>query len=86
MTIAASLSLNVSLRVDLLSVTAALAQIAGPGPQLDQSASIKKLALDCIYLLSRPAAPNTSSARPAVTVIAPLPDPNPHNAAPLSRS
>jgi hypothetical protein len=50
MTVAASVRQTVPLRADLPAATQALAQIAGPGPQLDQSASINKAALHCIYL------------------------------------
>jgi hypothetical protein len=86
MIIIAPLRQRVSLRADLPAATLALAQIAGPGPQLDQSASINKAALDCIYPLSPPTPSNTPSPRSAVTALAPLPKPNPHSAAPLSRS
>jgi hypothetical protein len=54
MTITAVSRQTVPLRADLPAATVALAHIAGPGPQLDQSASITKAALDCIYLLSLP--------------------------------
>ena len=54
MIIIAPLRQRVSLRADLPAATLALAHIAGPGPQLDQSASINKAALDCIYPLSPP--------------------------------
>jgi len=53
MTIAASVPQTVSFRADLLPATPALAQIAGRGPRLDQSSSIGRAALDCIYLLNR---------------------------------
>jgi hypothetical protein len=51
MTIAASLPLNVSLRADLFSATAALARKAARRPQLNPASSIDNAALKRIYLL-----------------------------------
>ena len=53
MTITASACKTVPLRADLLAATAVLARKAGRGPRLDQSSSIDKAALDCIYPLIR---------------------------------
>jgi len=50
MTIAASVRQTVP-SADLLAATAALAQMVTSSPQFDQSSSINKAALDCIYLL-----------------------------------
>ena len=54
MIIVASLRQTVPLHADLPAATAALAHIAARGPQLDQSFSINKAALDRIYLLIPP--------------------------------
>jgi hypothetical protein len=54
MIIVASLPQTVPLHADLPAATAALAQIAARRPQLDQSFSINKAVLDCIYLLTPP--------------------------------
>jgi hypothetical protein len=52
MTIIASPRQRLPLPADLPAATVALAHIAGPGPQLDPSASINKAALNSIYLLN----------------------------------
>jgi hypothetical protein len=72
MTITASPRQTVLLRANLPAATEALAQIAGRGPQLNQSSSINKAALDFTHLIIPPHSikqPVTSirhhSARPA---------------------
>ena len=65
MTIVASLRQTLLLRADLPAATQALAHVAARSLQLDQSSSINKAALDCIYLLSPPRSikPPVSSTR-----------------------
>jgi len=72
MTIASSLRQRVPLCADPPTATAALAHIAGPGPQLNQSSSINKAALDFTHLIIPPRTIKQSvtsirrhSARPA---------------------
>jgi hypothetical protein len=60
MTITASLCKSIPLRADLPTATAAAAHFLSRGRQLDQSSSINKTALDCIY----PLVPSCSSKQP----------------------
>jgi hypothetical protein len=53
MTVVASVHRIAPLFADLPTATAALGQIAGRSPQLDQPSPINKAALDRTYLLNR---------------------------------